>query len=177
MILYILRHASAGKRYTDPTRDHKRPLDKAGIEQSRRLGRWLAGQDFGVERVLASPLKRAAQTAALVANELGYEAAIQFDDALLPEAGFNDFRALLRRHHSADPLLVVGHNPSISRFLNHLVAGAPESGLALKKAALARLDVQGHSGELQWLVTPRLLESRPHAAAAVPARRAATQRK
>ena len=64
MILYFVRHASAGERVIDPKKDEKRALDPDGIEQCRLMGRLLAALDVQVDAIIASPLKRAAQTAA-----------------------------------------------------------------------------------------------------------------
>lgn len=47
------------------------PLNETGREQARRVGRELAGQGFSL--VLASPLGRAQETAALIAEELNID--------------------------------------------------------------------------------------------------------
>ena len=69
-------------------KDERRPLDEEGILQVRYVGRLLANLDVQVDQIISSPLKRARQTASLVANELAFEGAVQIDDALRPEAGF-----------------------------------------------------------------------------------------
>ena len=71
MIVYFVRHASAGHHLANPVQDEKRPLDDEGIEQCTQVGRALAAMDVRVDAVISSPLKRATQTASLVANELG----------------------------------------------------------------------------------------------------------
>lgn len=82
MIIYFLRHANAGKPVLNPKKDEKRALDKEGIEQCGIVGRALAALEVQVDAMISSPLKRAAQTASLVGNELSYEGKIQFEDAL-----------------------------------------------------------------------------------------------
>ena len=84
MILYFLRHASAGQSLSNPKKDEKRGLDKDGVEQCGYVGRALAAMDVQVDAMLSSPLKRAAQTASLVGNELSYEGKLQLEDALAP---------------------------------------------------------------------------------------------
>ncbi|MGH9530726.1 MAG: SixA phosphatase family protein, partial [Terriglobales bacterium] len=81
MIIYFLRHASAGERIANPKKDEKRALDKAGIEQCGYVGRALNALDVHVDVIISSPLKRAAQTASLVGNELSYEGKLQLEDA------------------------------------------------------------------------------------------------
>src|SRR5512146_3278039 len=107
MVIFFLRHASAGKKRANPKQDEKRPLDKDGIEQCREVGRALAALDLQVDTIISSPLKRATQTAALVANELGYEGNLKLDAALRPEATFDNFRALLRKNSKLESIMVV----------------------------------------------------------------------
>src|ERR1700722_5887997 len=61
MILYFLRHASAGEHLAHPKKDEKRALDKEGIEQCGYIGRALAALDVQVDAIIASPLKRSPQ--------------------------------------------------------------------------------------------------------------------
>jgi len=42
MIIYFLRHASAGEHLANPKKDEKRALDKEGIDSAARWGRALA---------------------------------------------------------------------------------------------------------------------------------------
>ena len=58
MILYFLRHASAGEHVANPKKDEKRALDKEGIEQCGYIGRALAALDVQVDAIVSSPLKR-----------------------------------------------------------------------------------------------------------------------
>src|ERR1700732_4240711 len=117
MIIYFLRHANAGEPLSNPKKDAKRALDKEGIAQCGYVGRALAALDVQVEVILSSPLKRAAQTASLVGNELSYEGKLQFEDGLRPGATFADFRKLLEKYSRLEAIMVVGHNPNLSEFL------------------------------------------------------------
>src|SRR6201998_860517 len=98
MIIYFLRHASAGEHLINPKKDEKRALDKDGIEQCGYVGRALAAIDAQVDVIISSPLKRATQTASLVGNEIGYEGKLQIEDSLRPGATFADFRKLLNKY-------------------------------------------------------------------------------
>ena len=91
MILYFLRHASAGEHFANPKKDEKRPLDADGIEQCGVVGRALAALNAQPDVIISSPLKRATQTASLVGNELGYEGKLLLEAAMRPEASFADF--------------------------------------------------------------------------------------
>src|ERR1035438_7056525 len=95
MIIYFLRHASAGQHLVNLKKDEKRALDKEGIEQCGYVGRALAAIDAQVDVIISSPLKRATQTASLVGNEMGYEGKLQIDTGLRPAATLADFHPLV----------------------------------------------------------------------------------
>lgn len=160
MIVYFLRHASAGKSLENPAKDERRPVDEEGILQARYIGRLLANLDVQVECIISSPLKRARQTASLVANELAFEGAIEMDDALRPQAQLSEFQLMLSRFRDREAVMVVGHNPSLTEFLGKTISGgAAAAHLDFKKGAVAKVDVNGRKGSLQWLATPRVARS------------------
>src|SRR6202453_4096438 len=109
MILYFLRHASAGESLVNLKEDEKRALDKEGIEQCGYVGRALTALDAQVDVIVSSPLKRATQTASLVGNEMGYEGKLQIEAALRAGATVADFRRLLAKDASQESIMVVGH--------------------------------------------------------------------
>jgi len=158
MQIYFLRHANAGQKKVK--NDEKRPLDKEGIEQSGHIGRLLSALDVHPELIISSPLKRAMQTASLVANELGYEEKIQVEPALRPSASFDAFRELLRHCAKLDSIIVVGHNPNLSRFLSLLVSnGTSDRWTDMKKGTVARVDYSGKRSTLDWMFTPKIAKA------------------
>jgi phosphohistidine phosphatase len=160
MIIYFLRHASAGEHLVNPRKDEKRALDKEGIEQCGYVGRALAAIEAQVDCVVSSPLKRATQTASLVGNEMGYEGKLQIENGLRPEASFADFRRLLEKYASHESIMVVGHNPNLSQFLGTVISESGcEASVDLKKGAVARVDMRRNSGTLQWCLTPKALRT------------------
>jgi phosphohistidine phosphatase len=160
MIVYFLRHASAGEHFVNPKKDEKRALDKEGIEQCGYIGRALAALDVHVDAVVSSPLKRCTQTASLVGNEVGYEGKLQLDNGLRPEAGLADFRKLLEKYARQEAVMVVGHNPNLSQFLGSVISDSGcEASLELKKGAVAKVEMRRSSGTLQWCVTPKVLRA------------------
>jgi phosphohistidine phosphatase len=166
MIMYFLRHANAGEHMSNPKKDEKRALDDAGIEQCGIVGRALAALDVQVDVIISSPLKRAAQTASLVGNELSYEGKLQLDTALRPGASFADFRKLLDKYAKYESVMVVGHNPNLSEFLGRAVSDTGcEASTDLKKGGVARVEINRNGSTLQWMVTPKLLRTIQAAAA------------
>ena len=176
MIIYFLRHASAGQHLANPKKDEKRALDKEGIEQCGYVGRALAALEAQVDVIVSSSLKRATQTASLVGNEMGYEGKLQIETGLRPEATFSDFRKLVEKYARQEAIMVVGHNPNLSQFLGAIISDSGcEASVELKKGAVAKVEMRRSSGTLQWCLTPKLV--RALYAAAVESSRPKTSRK
>jgi phosphohistidine phosphatase len=151
---------------SNPKKDEKRALDETGIEQCGIVGRALAALDVQVDVILSSPLKRAAQTASLVGNELSYEGKLQLEAGLRPAASFADFRKLLDKYAKYETVMVVGHNPNLSEFLGRAVSDTGcEASIELKKGAVAKVEMGRNAGSMQWMVTPKLLRTLQAAAA------------
>ena len=166
MIVYFLRHASAGERMASPKKDEKRGLDKEGIEQCGYVGRALAALDVQVDAIISSPLKRSMQTASLVGNEMGFEGKLQMDAALRPQATFVDFRKLLDKCSRYDAIMVVGHNPNLSEFLGRVISPTGcEAAVELRKGAVTKVELRRSSGWLSWCLTPKVLRTLYAAAA------------
>jgi phosphohistidine phosphatase len=165
MNLFILRHASAGTRRTNPAVDVKRPLDKDGKRQCMQLAHVLNALTVNFDLIVSSPLKRSLQTAQLVGTETGYETPILISNALSPGATYTQFQRLLHECATYENVMVVGHNPNITTFLNHLLSGNGHDGphnqprIRLRKGSIARLSMQRGPATLQWLVDPRVVKA------------------
>ncbi len=157
MVLYLMRHADAGTSRENALLDVKRGLVKEGKEQCMLMARVLSALKVQVDLVVSSPLKRALQTAQFVGTELGYEAKVEISPALGPEASFADFQEMLAKYAKCEGVLAVGHNPNAFQFLGRLIAGNGNGGAAIRmrKASIARIDMERHPPRLQWLLDPR----------------------
>jgi phosphohistidine phosphatase len=156
MIVYFLRHASAGKKMLNPKKDERRPLDEEGVLQTRYIGRLLAALDLQIDHIVSSPLKRATQTASLVANELAFERPIKTHNALRPDGNHEDFLELLAHFRKSEAIIVVGHNPTMAEFLGKTISKAGAAQIEFKKGSVTKVDVNGRAGTLEWMVTPRI---------------------
>lgn len=160
MIIYIVRHASAGERVANPKKDEKRPLDADGIDQCGYVGRALAAMNVQPEVIISSPFKRATQTASLIGNEIGYEGKLQLESAMQPQASFEDFQRMLAKYSKYEALMVVGHNPSITEFLARIISKpGSEALIEFKKGAAARVETARHAARLNWFLTPKMARS------------------
>lgn len=151
--LWVLRHAEAEPHGTRS--DSQRRLTPRGEQQARAAGVALARLEASFESILSSPKTRARQTA-----ELAAEAWEQAQRALLQEhaplaSGFDGGDALeaLSAIGADGRLLVVGHEPDLSRTIADLTGGRVD----LKKGGLAVVRLEGVGGELAVLMRPREL--------------------
>jgi phosphohistidine phosphatase len=166
MEIYFLRHANAGEPKLNRAKDEQRPLDKAGIEQCHIVGRALAALKVEPQAIVTSPLVRARQTASIVADEIGQADKLVTDEALRPEADYEQFEQLLARHGDKDAILIVGHRPSQTEFLNRLVTGGGQGPIDFKKGAIARVDKQaGQPAVLRWIMPPKVIRAIQQASA------------
>jgi len=160
MNLYLMRHADAGVPRENPVLDAKRALVKEGKQQCMLMAGVLAGLKVQVDVIIASPLKRARQTAQFVATEMGFDQPILSSPALAPDGEFAAFQQLIGQHSAREGVLVVGHNPNLHQFIARLLSGNGHANgggcIRLRKGGVARIDMAKHPAQLQWLIDPRL---------------------
>jgi phosphohistidine phosphatase len=156
MNLYLMRHANAGIPRENPVLDAKRALIKEGKEQCMLMARVLSALKVQVDVIVSSPLKRAMQTAQFVGTELGYEAKVEISRALALDADYTTFQQMLAKYADREGILVVGHNPNLFQFLGRLVTGNGGANLRMRKGSIARVDLDRHPPQLQWLIDPRM---------------------
>ena len=161
MNLYLLRHGIA----VDPSQpglasDAERPLTPKGKRRLRQIANAMGAMKISLDVILSSPHVRAKQTAEIVAKSLKRQKQLQFSDELTP--GGNP-RLLIQRLNELRPrpenILLVGHEPYLSRLLALLAAGNTGLAIDFKKGGLCKLEVDslryGRCATLAWLLTPR----------------------
>jgi phosphohistidine phosphatase len=164
MNLYLMRHANAGVPRENPALDAKRGLIKEGKQQCMLMAGILAGLNAQIDVIVASPLKRALQSAQFVGTEIGFESPILTSPALAPDGDYAAFQQLIGQYADRDGVLVVGHNPNLHHYIARLLSGNghgshPPSGggsIRMRKGSIARLDMSKRPAQLQWLIDPRL---------------------
>lgn len=146
-----MRHADAGAARTSATADAARRLSAAGIRAARGRARALRRHVDAVDTILTSPLPRAAETAAIVARAYRVQPTVLA--ALAPGAARAALLQDLRRGRGGT-LIVVGHEPDLSRLACWLLAGPRHAFIALAKAGCCALSLRqwrARGAELLWL--------------------------
>jgi phosphohistidine phosphatase len=162
MELLIVRHAIAcerdAQRWPD---DAERPLSARGVLRARQAARGVRRIVPRPVRVLTSPLLRARQTAAILAEFAGWPRA-SVSALLAPEAHPSAVLALLVRSQESC-IGLVGHHPALGRLLASCLPGSGGTAFQLRKMGMALVGFEGAPragrGKLLWLVPPRLLRA------------------
>jgi phosphohistidine phosphatase len=164
MELYILRHGEAGKRQQVVNKDSERALTVTGKQEVREIAKGL--QELGVkfDFIATSPLKRAHETAEIMAKTLKVKKGMMEGwNELKPEGKRPELYRRLSQFKQGSSILVVGHEPYLSTMIGEIVFGNGTSNIVLKKAGLARIGMKSFvpsmNGELKWLLTPKHLKN------------------
>jgi len=161
--VYLLRHGEAGKRTHLAAKDADRALTAAGRQEIEEVGEGMAALGLEFDFVVASPLRRARETAVIVHKALGRKGAVEEWPELSPEGNKVAFYRRLGKLRPGSKVLCVGHEPYLTTAIGD-VAGrgggaSPGFRISLKKGGLAKLWVTGFipkiTGELRWLMTPK----------------------
>jgi len=141
MDLILWRHAEAHVAREGQS-DLDRPLTSKGERQAQRMAEWLNQRLAHSTRILVSPALRAQQTAQALDKHFKTVAALAPDgtgEALLKAARWPD---------ATEPVLVVGHQPTLGLVAAHLLAELPQAW-AIKKGAVWWLRSRDREGEAQ----------------------------
>lgn len=164
MELYVLRHGEAGKRQPVVNKDSERALTVTGKQEVREIAKGL--QELGVkfDFIATSPLKRAHETAEIMAKTLKVKKSMMEGwNELKPEGKRPELYRRLSQFKQGSSILVVGHEPYLSTMIGEIVFGNGTSNIVLKKAGLARIGMKSFvpsmNGELKWLLTPKHLKN------------------
>lgn len=141
MNLYLLRHGIAIPG-DEPgiESDHERPLTSKGAKRMRKAAKGLRRLSIEFDAILSSPLRRARQTADIVAEALGLESEVQEISGLAPESSVDNLLFGLTRFQNREHLLLVGHQPLLGDAAAYLLRGKREG--AFQYAASQRRNLQ-----------------------------------
>ena len=168
MDLYLLRHGDAGKRMAVAAGGNTGdvPLTIVGREEIAIIARSIKDLNLKFSAIVTSPLKRAVQTAKIIAKVLAMEKRISIWNELVPEGNRSKLYNILNQYTTESSVLMIGHEPYLSNMMYDMIFQKNRvtqlGRINLKKAGLAKIRVisltPNISGELRWLLTPRILK-------------------
>ena len=173
MRLMLIRHAKAGDReqFAKATGkpDAKRSLTASGKRKMKAVARGLAQVYPRLDLLASSPLKRAVQTADLIAKAYGDKSEFVEQRELAPGKRPSLLLEWLRSHGGSaeqDPdytVAVVGHEPHLGRCASWLLTHKEKPIIALKKGGVCVLQfpegIAAGRAVLEALLPPASLRS------------------
>lgn len=160
MEIIFLRHAPAAERedWAKTGRpDSERPLTTDGRKRGREAANGLARLIGTADLVATSPWARAKDTAGFSAKALG--APLVETNFLLPHRSPASLAGWLSGL-DGERVVLVGHEPHLSKVISWLLAGSARSFVGLKKAQAVLLETPkaaAGTAVLAWSLPPKVL--------------------
>jgi phosphohistidine phosphatase len=157
VFLYLVRHATAYAAGND----EKRQLDSQGIREAQTAGHALSLLQCRPNAIASSPLPRALDTAAILAQNFSFTAPVIKKQCLLPAADIVDTLAWLKtlRQRSC---VCVGHMPHLIKVSKTLMRQGSDAPVEFKKASACCISFAGGiepgKGTLEWYFTPKKMK-------------------
>ncbi|MCP5086457.1 MAG: histidine phosphatase family protein [Rhodobacteraceae bacterium] len=142
--LLLMRHGKSS--WDNPLlADHDRPLADRGEKAAARMGQWLADEGLKPDAVILSSALRVTQTWAGVQKQLGIPLTVRPDRDLYMISAYSLLQTILRQGGTAETLIVVNHEPTLSH-LSEMLAKPPvaqecaRAFVSFPTAAIARFE-------------------------------------
>ena len=157
MIVVLVRHAIAEERRPG-LRDAARKLTPEGKDKLEKAARGLKRLGNEPDRILTSPLVRAAETAAVLAEVLAPGVRPETFAPLAPGHAPREVREALPEDEGT--VVLVGHEPDLGELASWLLTGSTDGmQLPFRKAGAAAIELQAGEGTLRWMLAPRQLRA------------------
>ena len=156
--LFLFRHGLAWPHDTPGMEDDERSLTEKGERRVCQVARGLKRMGLKLDKIVTSPLPRAAKTAEIVADVLSVPYLLEDSEILRPESSASEIAAWLKTR-GEKRIMLVGHNPNLSELLSLLTFGQTEPlPVVLKKAGVAALrDDPAGRFHIDWIARPRFI--------------------
>ena len=160
--VYLMRRGQAEPRgQTLAARGSAKSLTPEGRKRIIEIAGGLLKVGFDVDGIVSSPSRAALETANLVATLLQPEVPVETCEALLPGGSVDDAIRFIRGRTELRRVLVVGHEPGLSRLAARLLDSSEDANLKLKKGGCCLLTFDElpsrGNGRLVWWLPPGLL--------------------
>ena len=165
--LLIMRHAKSD--WSDASLDDKRrPLNKRGLQDAPKMGKFLKGNKLLPQLILCSPAKRARMTADAIQESSKGGIEVLILDHLYPGSLDALHKELLSLPANYDKVMVVSHNPFVEECVSYFLSSAISSGISMPTATIVGItfriddwaDMKKAPSELSLMITPKMLKSK-----------------
>jgi phosphohistidine phosphatase len=160
MDLYVMRNGEALPVGGAIAEDAQRPLSPAGRMQVRSVAGGLQRRGIALDLIISSPLKRAQETAAVLAQGLAVSQ-VETSAALAPDRSPAGVQALIGCYPQARGLLIVGHHPDVTLWTAFLAHMDPSVCPLFSTASISALRLDKKKAEFLWFQTSDQLARTP----------------
>jgi len=157
MEIYLMQHGPALPKEEDPDEG----LSPTGEARIHTGGKALKRMGIGFDVILSSPKKRSKQTAAIIAEEVGFppEKIVETEKVKAMTPPEETIKALTE-YAGTQRVLIAGHLPSVAEVASFLLTKGSRAMVEFEMGGCCRIDVEDlptHSGHLRWYLTPEQL--------------------
>ncbi len=165
--LYLMRHAKSDWSGLG-TSDYDRPINHRGEKNAKRIGAWMAENNFLPEKIVSSPAIRARQTIEIVSEQFGpSQVKIDLDEDLYLASLGTLIEAVQLYKNDVSSLMLVAHNPGMDYLVNDLLSRSintisghivmTTANLAIFEYKDSHFDPEKDKGNLIEFVQPKKL--------------------
>lgn len=162
MRVLLIRHGTAedaGYRDGRPVTDENRELTKEGRGEIKQVGLVLSRIVPKVDKIAASPLARAAQTAEIISRNYT-SGPVEELKALIPHGSVFAVLSWLEQQDPSSSIALVGHEPSIGLLTGWLVCGEERTPVHFSKGSACCVEFAGcptpGGGTIRWMLTRKI---------------------
>ncbi len=153
MNLYLVQHAKATSKETDP----KRPLSEKGLQEIQKVAAFIKPLNLKVDFLWHSEKTRAIQTANILKAAIEINKDANSRDDIGPT---DDATKIAKELQSAtNDIMIVGHLPFLSKLASLLLNGSESANIvSFKNAGIVCINRSDEKlWQIEWIITPEII--------------------
>ena len=158
--IYLVRHAKSSWKYPNLD-DFERPLNKRGRKSTPFMGSILKKLKVSPDLILSSPANRAAMTARIIADKIGYPLGkIRYSESIYEFSANALIDVIGHLGDDVNKAMLVGHNPALTDLANYIgdkpISNIPTSGVFCADLNITSwAKISDHCGKLKFFEFPK----------------------
>jgi phosphohistidine phosphatase len=162
MNIYLIRHADAEKS-SPSKKDYERKLTPEGISAVKSAAEGWKNLISSFDYIISSPLKRALQTAEIIAKTFQYAKEIVTDKRIA--GGKTEDLIEIANSLDGKEIAFIGHEPDFSKHVSSLISSSG-AFLSFKKGMIAKISFENKArlskGNLEFLIPAKAYKLDEH---------------
>ena len=158
--LYLVRHAKSSWKYPKLD-DFERPLNKRGRRNAPFMGAILKELKVAPDLILSSPANRAATTARIIADTIGYPLEkIQYNETIYGSSEYDLIDVIQQVNNDVNQAMLVSHNPALTELANTIgdtaISNIPTCGVCCVNLNISSwIKFGNQQGKLKFFEFPK----------------------